>query len=51
MRKVCPQCNGKGKITVWFEEALGIDAACLDCDETAYIDLSADSNETVVDTP
>ena len=50
MRKVCPQCGGKGKVRAWLGETLFVDAACLDCDETGYIDVPEDSNEQVNET-
>ena len=38
MRKVCPNCNGKGSILVNLG-GLYADADCLDCNKTGFIDV------------
>lgn len=51
MRKVCPQCGGNGKVRLQIGPATYIDdVACLDCNETGYIDVPEDSNEEVKET-
>ena len=44
MRKVCPQCEGKGTVQVNLM-GLPIDASCYDCNMTGYIDVPDDTNE------
>ena len=44
MRKVCPQCGGKGKVRVNLM-GLFVDALCLDCDETGYIEVPEEAEE------
>ena len=51
MRKVCPTCDGNGKVRLQIGPATYIDdVACLDCNETGYIDVPEDSNEEVKET-
>jgi len=39
MRKVCPQCGGKGEVQVNLGGLLINGVACLDCDKTGYIEV------------
>ena len=45
MRKVCPQCGGKGEVQVNLGGLIIDGAACLDCNKTGYIEVE-DSEET-----
>lgn len=38
-KKVCPQCNGKGSVRCSFGGKVFLDAFCMDCDGTGYVDV------------
>lgn len=49
MIQKCKQCEGKGYVRLNFGGLIW-DAACLDCDETGYVDVPEDSCEESNDT-
>ena len=50
MRKVCPQCEGKGTLRINLGGCFINDVACLDCNQTGYIDVPEDHCDEVAET-